>query len=62
MSSLVYPSNTIGCKNVLLIDNSIIDAKLFASSANPSTFPIIYSNTSTKTELLELLKTTFTAI
>ena len=56
---LVYPANTSGCKNVLLIDNSVKDAQLFASSANADTFPIIYTNTSTKTELLELLKTTF---
>jgi alpha-tubulin suppressor-like RCC1 family protein len=60
--SLVYPPNTSGCKHVLLIDNSVKEAQLFSDSANASTFPIIYSDISTKTELLELLKTTFTQI
>jgi len=59
---LVYPSNTGGCKNVLLIDNSTKDANLFASSVNSSTFPIIYASSSTKTELLALLRSTFTTI
>jgi hypothetical protein len=61
--ALVYPpnyNNTNEYKNVLLIDNTVKDAQIFANSANASTFPIIYSNTSTKTELLELLRTTFT--
>jgi 6-phosphogluconolactonase (cycloisomerase 2 family) len=51
-----------GYKNILLIDNSVEDAQMFLTSANDSTFPIIYSQTSTKTELLELLKTKFTTI
>jgi hypothetical protein len=60
--ALVYPPNTSGCKNVVLIDNAVKDAKLFASSVNADTFPIIYSSTSTKTELLALLKATITTI
>ena len=61
--ALVYPpnyNNTNECKNVLLIDNSVEDAQIFVSSANAATFPIIYSNKSTKSELLELLRSTFT--
>ena len=56
---LVYPSDTSGCKNVLLIDNTVKDAQLFANSVNADTFPIIYSGASTKPELSVLLKTTF---
>ena len=51
-----------GCKNVLLIDNNVENAQMFLTSANDSTFPIIYSHNSTKTELLELLKRKFTTI
>ena len=58
MPSLVYPQNASGHKNVLLIDSNVKDSHVFSSSANDSTFPIIYSSTSTKTELLSLLKTT----
>lgn len=60
--SLVYPPNKNGCNNVLLINNTVPDSELFMNSANDSTFPIIYSIASTKIELLELLKTTFTTI
>ena len=60
--SLVYPSNSAGCKNILLIDNNVPEANLFASSVNSYTFPIIYSPTSTKTELLVLLQTKFKSI
>ena len=56
---LVYPLDISGCKNVLLIDNEVKDAQLFYSSVNADTFPVIYSVASTKTELLELLQTTF---
>ena len=60
--SLIYPQNNGGFTNVLLIDNTVKDAQLFASSANASTFPIIYSRTSTKTDLLAILQTTFATI
>ena len=60
--ALVYPPNTGSYTNVLLIDNSVKDAKIFSDSVNSSTFPIIYSNTSTKTELLALLEANFTTI
>jgi len=60
--ALIYPSNTSNCKNVLFIDNEVKNAQLFASSVNGTTFPIIYSRTSTKTDLLAILNTTFTSI
>jgi N-acetylneuraminic acid mutarotase len=60
--ALVHPPNASSCKNVLLIDNSVKDAKIFSDSVNSSTFPIIYSNTSTKNEILALLKASFTSI
>jgi len=59
--ALVYPSKT-GCSNVLLIDNSVPDYQLFASSVNDSTFPIIYSNSSSRVELLAALRANFTSI
>ena len=55
-SALVYPANTTGRKNVLLIYNGVKNAQTFADSANDSTFPIIYSSTSKKTELLAVLR------
>jgi DNA-binding beta-propeller fold protein YncE len=59
---LVYSQNSKDCKNVLLIDNTVNDAQLFSASVNSSTMPITYSYNSTKTELLALLKSNFTAI
>ena len=61
--ALVYPLSTSGCKNVLLIDNAVKDAEYILFSVDKSTtLPIIYSSTSTKTELLALLQNTFTSI
>ena len=60
--ALNYPQNANGCKNILLIDNAVKDAQLFASSVNDNTFPIIYSRTSNKTDLLLILRTKFTSI
>ena len=37
-SALVYPPITSQCKNILLIDKSVTDAQLFASSVNETTF------------------------
>jgi YVTN family beta-propeller protein len=49
--------------NVLLIDHSVPDYQTFVDSVNSSTFPIVYSTTSSKTELLDLLKSEhFTSI
>ena len=49
-------------KNVLLIDNSVPEYQQFVSSANSSTFPIVYSKSSTKEEILSLLTQNFTTI
>jgi hypothetical protein len=48
--------------NVLLIDNSVPDYQTFVDFVNSSTFPIVYSTTSSKTELVDLLQTHFTSI
>ena len=48
--------------NVLLIDSCVPDYQTFVTSVNSSTFPIVYSTMSTKTELLELLQKMFTSI
>ena len=53
---LIYPNSSTSCTNVLLIDNSVMDSRIFYNSVNENTFPIIYSNTSLKTKLLEVLK------
>ena len=58
---LVYPSNCSSCKNVLLINNSIKEYNLFVDSVNTDTFPIVYFETSSKTELLQVLQTTFSS-
>ena len=48
--------------NLLLIDNAVMESHVFAESANSSTFPIIYSSTSTKSDLLSCLRMNFTTI
>ena len=58
---LVY-SDKSGCNNVLLVDNTIKDVNMFTNSVNSNTFPIIYSYTSTKIELLNVLKKNFKTI
>jgi alpha-tubulin suppressor-like RCC1 family protein len=62
MSSITYPDNMTECTNILLIDESVAEASLFFTSVNESTFPIMYSNNSTKNGLLTLLQTKFTTI
>jgi len=59
--TLVFPDKS-GCMNLLLIDSSIPDALLFASSTNDATLPITYTYDCYKTELLELLQSKFTSI
>ena len=54
----VYPSHT----NVLLIDTSVPDYNTFYTSVNSDTFPILYSTSSLKSELLKVLKDNFTSI
>jgi hypothetical protein len=60
----VYPEITKENQftNVLLIDNSVNDYQTFVESVNSSTFPIVYSIISNKTELLTLLQANFTSI
>ena len=48
--------NTETVSNVLLIDSNMSESQLFYDSANEHTFPIIYSYSSNKSELLQLLK------
>jgi hypothetical protein len=45
--------------NVLLIDSSVLDSQLFYDSANQDTYPIMYSTSSTKEELQQLLNDKF---
>ena len=59
---LIYPTINPACKNILLIDQSIKNSQIFSDSVNADTFPITYSTTSTKSELLTLLKTNFISI
>jgi hypothetical protein len=57
---LVYKDvNTSGMENIMLIDSSIFQSQLFYDSANSNTLSIMYSYTSEKTELLELLRLKF---
>ena len=56
----INPLNTY--TNILLIDNSVEDFQIFVDSANTSTFPIVYSVFSLKTDLLALLQTNFQTI
>jgi len=48
--------------NILLIDKGVANYQQFVNSANSSTFPIVYSVSSLKTDLLSLLRTNFTTI
>jgi len=59
--SLVYPSIEKTHTQILLIDNSLKDSDIFMNSVNTDTFPILYSASSSKTELLSLLQP-FTSI
>jgi len=62
----IYPEIAEGVQNqftnVLLIDRQVPDYQVFVDSVNSSTFPIVYSTMSSKTELLTLLQKMFTSI
>ena len=58
----IYPINTNIYINVLLIDNTVTNYQQLIDSANSYTFPIVYSTSSSKAELLLLLRAKFTAI
>ena len=62
---LIYPQITYGQNqftNILLICDDVPNYQIFVDSVNTSTFPIVYSVFSLKTELLTLLETNFTSI
>ena len=61
--SLIYtlPLESHTFTNLLLINNSVQDHSVIVSAVNDSTFPIVYSNDSSKTELLELLGNHFSS-
>ena len=62
---LIYneiPGDKNQFNNVLLIDSSVQNYETFVNSVNSSTFPIVYSATSSKTELLALLQKMFSSI
>ena len=48
--------------NILLIDSQVNNYQLFVDSVNSNTYPIVYSISSSKTDLLTLLQTNFTNI
>jgi hypothetical protein len=58
-SALIYPSITNTYTNVLLIDKNVKDAQIFADSVNTNTYPIMYSSSSTKNNLMDVLKNAF---
>ena len=59
--SLSYPKNDLSYTNILLIDKDVNDYQIFYNSVNYKTFPIVYSSyRSTKTEILNLIKSKFT--
>ena len=62
--ALIYPTAIEGHQysTVLLIDRSVQEYQQLIDAANTDTFPIVYSIMSSKTDLLALLKTTFTSI
>ena len=58
---LIYDDtiNTDNIQNILLICSNTYDAQIFYDSANSATFPILYSYTSEKKEMLALFKAKF---
>jgi alpha-tubulin suppressor-like RCC1 family protein len=52
-SSLLNSNDSIF--NLLLIDNTVPEYQTFVDSANSNTFPVVYSRSSTKNDLLALL-------
>jgi hypothetical protein len=52
-------TDTTSKQNVLLIDSNVLESQLFYESANENTYPIMYSESSTKEELLQVLNDKF---
>lgn len=63
-SQLIHPEITDQhiFTNVLLIDSNVKNYEQIVDSVNSSTFPIVYSTTSSKKDLLSLLEENFTSI
>ena len=61
---LIYDNEmvTTNMKNILLIHNEVTDFETFVTAANSETFPIVYSNRSSKEALLQLLGEKFVSI
>jgi len=57
---LIYPKFSPNYVNVLFIDSQVIDYQQVVDATNDSTFPVVYSIYSQKTDVLELLQTHFT--
>lgn len=57
---LIYPKFSPNFVNVLFIDSQVINYQQVVDSTNDSTFPVVYSMYSQKTDVLELLQTHFT--
>jgi len=55
-------SDTSGCSQLLLIDSTIKQPNIMANSVNSITLPVTYSHTSTRADLLYLLRNRFTTI
>jgi hypothetical protein len=65
MKTLIHPTIVQGqtqYTNVLLIDKCVPSYEIFINSVNSSTFPIIYSSLSSKSEILTLLDANFKSI
>jgi alpha-tubulin suppressor-like RCC1 family protein len=54
--------DTTNITNVLLIDKDTLDYEVFYNSCNETTFPIVYSRTCNRNDLLQLLNNKFTKI
>ena len=48
--------------NLLLIDNAIPNYQLFVDSVNSTTYPIVYSRQTTKSEIVTLIQSKFSTI
>lgn len=65
ITPLIYHETSIDkgqFSNVLLIHDEVADYETFVSSANTTTFPIVYSVNSSKADLLALIQEHFTTI
>jgi alpha-tubulin suppressor-like RCC1 family protein len=54
--------DTSNITNVLLIDRDTLDYEVFYNSCNETTFPIVYSRSCSRNDLLQILNNKFTSI